>query len=390
MFSKFLFIGLALLISLHSSLAQKAESFLEQTNLWEVTPEGPFRSIRIPCLLALPDNTVLAMTSARTEVSDWADISLLLRRSTDGGKTWGAAKTIVARKPNVCDNPVLIWDEKAKCVHFLFQENYERIFHSVSTDGGVTFSEPKDITGQLEKFQKEYPWKVIAPGPGHGIQLKNGRLIVPVWLSPGEPNPSGKGRAHRPSVASVIYSDDSGKTWQAGDLVSDKVKNASETVAMPADDGGVFLYLRNEDPAYAVARSYSKDGATNWSDPTLEKDLYSPICFSSVLRLSSPPQKSRILFANPDSQAKADAVMNWGGRPRENLTLRLSEDGGKTWPVSRVLEPGRSAYSDLAILPDGTILCLYERGFIEDHKFNTRYMTIARFNLEWLIQGKTP
>ena len=81
--------------------------------------------------------------------------------------------------------------------------------------------------------------------------------------------------------------------------------------------------------------------------------------------------------------------MNWGGRSRENLTLRMSYDDGKTWPVARVLEPGRSAYSDLAVLTDGTILCLYERGFMEDHKFNTRYMTIARFNLEWLTKGTT-
>lgn len=61
-----------------------------------------------------------------------------------------------------------------------------------------------------------------------------------------------------------------------------------------------------------------------------------------------------------------------------------------TWPINKVLEPGNSAYSDLAVLPDGTILCLYERGGETDNDEATRsqycYLTLARFNLDWLTQ----
>lgn len=363
----------------------------EQINLFDAT-DGKYKSYRIPCLLALPDDTVLAITSARKAVSDWADIDILMRRSTDGGRTFAEPVVLADSGKDVADNPVAIWDSQKKVVHFLYQTNYEKIFHRTSSDGGQTFSEPVDITSQLSHLGKQYPWTVIAPGPGHGIQLTKGphagRLVVPVWICPGEIKKVGKGREHRPSVVATIYSDDNGQTWQGGDIVPDKLKNLNETVAVEMPEGGVMLVLRNEDPAYAKAVSYSKDGATGWSEPELKPDLYTPICFASVLRLPSPDGKDRLLFANPDSRSNTTVIRDWGARPRENLSFKLSYDGGKTWPVNKVLEPGRSAYSDLAVLSDGTILCLYERGFIKGNDLNTQFLTIARLPLEWITEGK--
>ena len=72
----------------------------------------------------------------------------------------------------------------------------------------------------------------------------------------------------------------------------------------------------------------------------------------------------RLLFSNPDAME------------RKNVTVRMSGDNGVTWKVKRSVEPGPSGYSDLAVLPDGTILLLYERS-------NTA-LTLARFNLKWL------
>ena len=65
---------------------------------------------------------------------------------------------------------------------------------------------------------------------------------------------------------------------------------------------------------------------------------------------------------------------------REQLTVRMSTDGCRTWGVARVLHAGPSAYSDLAVLPDGTICCLYERG--EANPYET--LTLACFDLDWL------
>ena len=69
---------------------------------------------------------------------------------------------------------------------------------------------------------------------------------------------------------------------------------------------------------------------------------------------------------------------------RVDLTVRLSSDSGKTWPVSRLLNAGRSAYSNLAILPDGTIACLYERG--KSMPYET--ITFSRFTMNWLLGGR--
>ena len=99
-------------------------------------------------------------------------------------------------------------------------------------------------------------------------------------------------------------------------------------------------------------------------------------------------RKSRLLFVHPDSRGKTE-VIRWSGmRPRDTVSVRLSTDDGTTWPVSKVLEPGRSAYADLAVGRDGMIYCLVERGEIDGNNLNTRYLSVLRFNLEWLTDGR--
>lgn len=378
----------ALFLSLFAVIASAAEpgwSFMSKTPLFEAQKDGKYQSIRIPCVLALPDNTVIAVAAGRSRVSDWADIDMIMRRSPDGGKTWEPMRVLVDAGTDVADNPVLIWDQDNKIVHFLHQVDYARIYHMQSSDGGKTFTKGVDITPQLGAFKEKYKWGVIAPGPGHGLQLKNGRLIVPVWLAEGKPITSGRdagrGRSHGPNVAASIYSDDHGKTWHCGDILPRTLQNMNETVAVEADDGGVIFIIRNGEPgAYAKALSRSPDGATNWTTPELNNDLYSPICFGSALRISGAPDKSRILFCNPDSRLSPKPNKSGAGRARENLTVRLSYDDGKTWPVWKVIEPEYSSYSDMAMLSDGTLLCLYENG--------NKYVTLARFNLEWVTDRK--
>jgi sialidase-1 len=115
---------------------------------------------------------------------------------------------------------------------------------------------------------------------------------------------------------------------------------------------------------------------------------------AAIVRVSrAPGDKNRILFANPDNLARADGNESAGkSRDRKNLSLKLSYDEGQTWPVNKVLEPGYSAYSDVTVLPDGTLLCFYEHGRRSDaaKQKPTSYagLTLARFNLEWLTDGR--
>jgi sialidase-1 len=342
----------------------------------------------------------LAYCAARKgQGGDWDEIDVAARRSEDGGITWSEMSIIANNGELPTDKPMGIADYVTNELHYLFQSNYEKLYYMKSTDDGISFSEPVEITATVEKFKAVYPWVVMAPGPGHGILLKSGRLVVPFWLSDGGAKEFGPNhRGHRPSIVVSVYSDDHGATWHPGEVVASN----SETIAVPNEtscvqlaDGRVMFNIRNESPNYRRLVSYSKDGATDWTPPEYMDAFFEPICFGSMIRVSQKPQqsKNRILFVNPDSRmnpwstGKSHFEYSAPNRRRENLTLRMSYDEGQTWPVKKVLEPGISGYSDLTVLPDGSILCLYEKGGMGDNHFKTAVLTLAKFNLEWLTEG---
>lgn len=374
---------------------------------------GGYTHYRIPGLVVTARGTLLAYCEARHDArGDWGDIDVLLRRSTDGGGTWGERRVLVdvpeeIRNPvaeaqnlsgtgTAANNPVAIAEQRSGAVHFLYCAAYARCFYMRSEDDGGTFSPPRDITPVLEGFRAQYPWAVIATGPGHGIQLRSGRLLVPVWMSTGE-----GGHAHRPSAVATLYSDDHGATWNRGEIVAahgalypsraggrasvTTIVNPSETVAVELSDGRVMLNIRSESPESRRAVTVSPDGARAWSAPSFDPELYEPVCMGSIASLSPlAPGRGRIVFANPDSRHLPKAYGATSGR-RENLTVRLSEDDGTSWPVRRVLDPGVSGYSDLAIGADDTIYCFYERGRVElDGASAVAHLTLARFGPDWL------
>lgn len=400
---RFLLLLIALATCARISLG---EALLEKVDVFEAKTGG-YALYRIPGIVVTPAGTVLAYCEARrTGSGDWDSIDVLLRRSTDGGKSWQPARhianvsgpktqsSVIARKGAATNdvtynNPVAIPDRNG-AIHFLFCLEYMRCFYQRSDDHGVTWSTPVEITAAFDKFRPEYDWKVIATGPGHGIQLKNGRLIVPVWLS----TATGRG-GHRPSVTSTIFRDDGGKTWQRGDIAvpnNEEWVNPNETVVVQLSDGRVMLNVRNESKPNRRLVTTSPDGATNWSKPRFDDALREPICMASIVRVSEAGDggQNRIVFANPDNLIRADGKESPGvSRDRKNLSIKLTRDEGETWPVNKVLEPGFSGYSDLAVAKDGTILCFYERGST-DGKSGTRTdkLTLARFNLEWLTDGR--
>jgi sialidase-1 len=374
-----------------------AEPSLATTELY-TKGKGDYLIYRIPGIVVTAKGTVLAYCEARkSDRGDWNAIDILLRRSTDGGKTFSEPRKIanvdgphrknpvalaqkLAKPEDVTyNNAVAIPDRKGP-VHFVFGYEYMRAFYMRSDDDGLTFSKPVEITSAFEPFRSDYDWKVIASGPGHGIQLRNGRLVIPVWMSPGT-----GGHAHRPSVTATIYSDDRGKTWKRGAIaVPDTPESVipNETVAEQLADGRVLLNARSESPAHRRIQVTSPDGATKWSKPRFVPELLEPICFASVVRLSLAKGggRNRLLFSNPDTLDPVSGTAKPGQRrERKNLAIQMSYDEGETWTVKKVLDPGSAGYSDLAVLKDGTILCLYE---------TKTSMIIARFNLEWLTDGK--
>lgn len=365
--------------------------------------EGGYYTYRIASMVATKQGSLLAFAAARKgKGGDWDPINIVMRRSSDGGRSWEPMRVVVQDGDQPCDNAMPITDYITGDVHLLYQIDYARCYYTKSTDDGATWTKPVDITATLETFKSVYPWVVQAPGPGHGIQMHNGRLVVPFWLSDGGGREFGPNhRGHRPSIVVSVYSDDHGKTWRAGEVAvpdNEVTVIPNETSLVQLVDGRVLFNSRNESINYRRLVTTSKDGATGWSKPVFHDAFFEPICFGAMVRYSAKPaqSKNRILFANPDSRhdpwiaEKPATPRSARNRHRTNLTVRMSYDEGHTWPVAKVIDPGIAGYSDLAVTPDGKIHLLYEGGAIAgtgNNHFKNQAMSVVSFNLEWLTDG---
>lgn len=388
-----------------------ATPFLNTINLFESGIDG-YQRYRIPGLIVTSKGTVIVSCDARRDpnLGDWSDIDLFIRRSRDCGATWESPVKLVHRglhkdqkiDPNPAaaeqglgagdqypfNNQTLLIDRATGDILFIYCLNYGRCFVLRSSDEGTTWSAPQEIVQALQDLRRIYPWKVIGTGPNHGIQIRSGRMLVPVWLSRG-----GGDHGHRPSVVSTIFSDDGGRAWRGGDIIAtevDPLVNPSESIAVELADGSVMLNMRSESLQHRRGVAYSPDGATQWTRPEFVNDLAEPVCMAGIERLSSVEShgRSRLVFSHCDNCTEPRLGHVSRFYLRKKLTVRLSYDEGRTWPVARVLEPSLSGYSDIHPAPDGTLFCFYERGSTDGsgEANNNRYLTLAHFNLEWLSE----
>jgi sialidase-1 len=324
-----------------------------------------YHTYRIPGVVVTDQGTLLAFCEGRkTGRGDHGDLDLVLKRSEDGGKTWSQQQIVQEEGGDAkitIGNPCPVVDSDTGTIWLAFCRDNDRVFITHSEDDGKTWSDRAEITQRV----KDPEWSWYATGPGHGIQLlqgpHKGRLVVPCDCrdSKGHGNWNEKGRSL------IVYSDDHGKTWTKGGITAPSM-NECEVVELA--DGSLLLSMRNYRGKNLRAFSVSQDGGQTWSAPENHAQVYCPTCQASLQRYSLTP-RNIVLYSGP------------GGGGRNNLTVRASYDEGKTWPVARVLQQGPSAYSDLVVLPDGDVGCLYETG--KDHPYET--ITFAKFPIAWLM-----
>lgn len=359
------------------ALRGASKPLLTQTDIWR-SGEGGYHTYRIPSLIVTGKGTLLAFCEGRkNSSSDTGDIDLLLMRSFDNGRTWARVQTVADHGPDTIGNPCPVIDRDTGTVWLMLTgnpghmakraianskgEGTRTVWLTSSRDDGATWAPLVEITAAVKKPD----WTWYATGPGVGIQLASGRLLIP--CDHHEPHGSMTPYSH------VVYSDDHGKTWKIGGTVGPATH---ECQAVELQDGAVLLNMRTQsfEDGYrgpnrrTVARS--SDGGLTWKDIRLDEALVEPMCQASFARLTAAKRSrgGRLLFSNP-----ADSR-------RVRMTVKLSEDEGKTWGASRVLHEGPSAYSCLGVLRDRTIACFYERG----GKSPYEALAFARFNLDWL------
>ncbi len=345
-----------------------------QTDVFVSGKDG-YHTFRIPAIVVSKRGTLLAFCEGRKNSrSDTGDIDLVLRRSFDGGGTWQPLQIVADFGPDTIGNPCpvvdrptgTIWLPLTKNLGHETQKQIEEgksqenrtVWLTKSEDDGATWSRPVEITRSV----RAPTWTWYATGPGCGIQLASGRLVIPCDF---------RERGTKILGSHVVYSDDDGGTWKLGGTVAPA---CNECQIVERADGSLMLNMRSYHGKNRRAVSLSSDGGLTWSAPKLDETLIEPVCQASLIRLTleKTHSKNRLLFANP------------AGTKREKMTVRLSYDEGATWPVARELYAGPSAYSALALLPDMSISCLYERG----RKSAYETITFARFSLEWLTDGQ--
>lgn len=353
----------------------RAEPFLLQQDLF-ISGHDDVNIYRIPSLIVSPKGTILAFCEAR-QGDDGDPTDLVLKRSLyDGqpsqprnlngyprtfgyGVNWQGMQVVLPGKGEAIMQPCPVVDRstgeiviccqeiRGGLANLLKNEWHGRCLILRSTDDGMTWSPPREITESVGHF---------AAGPGVGIQLRSGRLVMPGYSKEG---------------SRVIFSDDHGHTWRAGVPVNNKGCNESQVVELI--DGSLLMNMRQGGRYRYVA--LSKDQGETWFKENDEQSLPDPGCQGSILRLPNgePGGRDRLLFSNPPHAGPFEA--------RTNLTVRLSDDDGKSWKTSREVHSGPGAYSSLAVLAGGsTIGLLYETGAAHPYE----KIAFARFNLEWL------
>lgn len=319
------------------------------------------------------------------------DIDVGYSRSSDGGATWTPSKVILGFDPavpgssgNGVGDPAILYDPATDTLWTAALWSFgNRAYHgsgpgllpaetgqyvlTKSTDGGETWSPPINITADV----KDPAWRLLFVGPGHGISLRDGTLVFPSQM-----RREGDGLVRM----CFVFSRDHGMSWHFGSVIPDTSPQTNENELLELDDGRLLFSGRTPSgsngqrawshftpAAPAAGVDPLKDGA--WSPIYRLPSVPDPVCQASVIQWKSTHAghpREWILFANPAT----------GGR--NGMTLRLSQDGGLSWPVSRLLYPGSSAYSCLTILPDGSIGLFFERD-------NYSKITFARVEQGWLL-----
>ncbi len=365
-----------------------------KTVVFESGKEG-HKSYRIPAIIQLRNSELLAFCEGRVNgAGDFGDINIVMKRSSDKGKTWSGLTTIVDADSLQAGNPAPMVDMTdpayPKGRIFLFYNtgnNHEgevrkgrglrEVWYITSIDNGVTWSKATNITTQVHRpmqpninaaYNFKEDWRSYANTPGHALQIQNGnyrgRIYVAANHSEGNPRPKATDY-----FAHGYYTDDHGKTFHLSETIN--MPGGNEATAAEISNNGLLFNARNQKgdvKARIVARS--NDGGQTWNSVAFDKNLPDPVCEGSLLNIGIKKGKAILAFCNA-----ADTMQ------RNNLMLRISYDEGLNWklniPVDRSEEKKRdyTAYSDIVLVNKKNIGVLYERD-----NYQAILFTLINFN----------
>ncbi len=350
---------------------------------------------RIPALAHLGDGVVIAAWDARPGSAADAPNpnSIVQRRSTDNGATWGPLTTVAAGFTGDAEagkygysDPSYVVDEVAGKIFAFFVYSKDQGFHGStwgnddenrqvlsaavveSDDNGVSWSEPRLITGVVKPGDAAVPGAVRSTfaTSGQGIQISRGEYAGRLVQQFAGDVMQADGT--RTIQAYSVYSDDHGATWQRGEFTGQKM---DENKVVELSDGRLMLNSRDSSGGGYRKVAISSDGGNSYSEVTIDKNLPDPTNNAHITQMfpeapANSSQAKKLLYTGANSQSS-----------RANVSARVSCDDGQTWPGLRTIRRGFSAYSVADPLDDGRFGVFYEASY-------TNSMQFASFDEDWL------
>lgn len=351
-----------------------------------------YKSYRIPAILKLPNGDLLAFCEGRVNgAGDFGHVNIVMKRSTDKGKTWGSLQVVAENGDLQAGNAAPVVDRTDPAYPppvrriFLFYNtgnNHEsevrkgnglrEVWYKTSTDHGKTWSEAVNITTQVHRpkqpqinsaYNFSEDWRSYANTPGHAMQFQNGkykgRIFVAANHSAGVPQ-----NHFTDYAAHGYYTDDHGKTFHLGATVN--MPGSNESMATELSDDKLMMNSRNQKgDIRARIVSISSDGGAKWDTSYFDRTLIDPVNQGSILNIGTHEGKNIIAFCNAANE-----------KQRDDLTLRISFNDGKTWSKNILVDKSNNeagdftAYSDLVKLDKKKIGVLYERNGYKEIVFS--------------------
>jgi len=340
---------------------------------------------RIPGMVTTNKGTLIAVYDNRYNNSKdlQEDIDIGMSRSTDGGQTWQHMKVIMdmgeyggrSQRLNGIGDPCVLYDHKTNTIWVaglwmsgsapdkmlwwaskpgMKPEETGQFILVKSTDDGLTWSQPINITSQI----KDPAWQLLLQGPGRGITMNDGTLVFPAQFKADlgtKALDGGQFTCH----STIVYSKDQGETWKIG---TGAKSNTTEAQVVELVDGNLMLNMRDDrnrtDKGETNGRAVATttDMGKTWTvHKSSNSALQEPNCMASLISADleiNGKMQQVLFFSNPNS--KTD---------RSSMTIKASLDGGLTWPETYQVELNSATgygYSCMSMVDRKTIGIVYE------------------------------